>query len=113
MKKILLVRLSSLGDVLHTFPAVSDLRRALRDAALDWVVEEAYTPLVRMHPGVRRAIPFALRRWRRSLLRSSAWREFATFRASVREHAYDAIVDVQGLVKSAYVASVAGVPLQG
>jgi len=90
MKKILLVRLSSLGDVLHTFPAVSDLRRAAPDAALDWVVEEAYAALVRMHPGVRRALPVELRRLRGEFLRPSAWREFAAFRASLREHAYDA-----------------------
>ena len=52
MKQILLVRMSSLGDILHTFPAATDLRRALPDAQLDWVVEEAYVPLVHLHPGV-------------------------------------------------------------
>src|SRR5215468_1952388 len=113
MKKILLVRLSSLGDVLHTFPAVSDLRRAVPDAALDWVVEEAYAALVRMHPGVRRVFPVALRRLRGEFLRPSAWRKFAALRASLREHAYDAVVDAQGLVKSAYVASLARGPVHG
>jgi heptosyltransferase-1 len=113
MTRILLVRLSSLGDVLHTFPAATDLRRAMPDAVLDWVVEEAYAPLVRMHPGVSRAIPFALRRWRREPLNRHAWGEFAAFRATVREHAYDAIIDAQGLVKSAVVARLAHGPVHG
>jgi heptosyltransferase-1 len=113
MTRILLVRLSSLGDVLHTFPAATDLRRAMPNAALDWVVEEAYAPLVRMHPGVSRTIPFALRRWRRNLLGREAWREFAAFRATLREHDYDAIIDAQGLVKSAVVAHLARGPVHG
>jgi len=113
MTRILLVRLSSLGDVLHTFPAVTDLRRAMPDAALDWVVEEVYAPLVRMHPGVSRAIPFSLRRWRRDPLNRRAWREFAAFRAALREHAYDWIIDAQGLVKSAIVARLAHGPVHG
>jgi heptosyltransferase-1 len=107
VKRILLVRLSSLGDVLHTFPAVTDLARALPDAELDWVVEEAYVPLVRMHPAVSHAIPFALRRWRRGLLRAGAWREIGAFRHALRDRAYDAVIDAQGLVKSAWVADLA------
>lgn len=113
MKKILLVRLSSLGDVLHTFPAATDLRRAFPDAIIDWAVEEAYAPLVRMHPGVTRAIPFALRRWRREPWRARAWRELAAFRAALAEHRYDAILDTQGLLKSALVARLAKGPVHG
>jgi heptosyltransferase-1 len=112
VKRILLIRLSSLGDVIHTFPAVTDLRRALPDAALDWVVEEAYVPLARLHAGVTRVLPFALRRWRRSL-GAAAWREAAAFRSGLREHAYDAILDTQGLLKSALVACVARGPVHG
>jgi heptosyltransferase-1 len=113
MRRILLVRLSSLGDVLHTFPAATDIRRALPDAVLDWAVEEAYVPLVRMHPGVSRALPFALRRWRREWFRPQAWRELAAFRSALREHPYDAILDTQGLVKSALVAKLARGPVHG
>jgi heptosyltransferase-1 len=113
MTRILLVRLSSLGDVLHTFPAVTDLRRAHPGATLDWVVEEAYAPLARMHPGVSRAIPVAFRRWRRRALARGTWREFIAFRRTLREHAYDAIVDAQGLVKSAVVAHLASGPAHG
>lgn len=107
MKRILLVRLSSLGDVLHTLPAVTDLARALPDAELDWVVEEAYVSLVRMHPAVTHAVPFALRRWRRGWLRPAVWHEIGAFRHALRDRAYDAVVDVQGLVKSAWVADLA------
>jgi heptosyltransferase-1 len=113
MKRILLVRLSSLGDVLHTFPAATDIRRAFPDAVLDWAVEEAYAPLVRMHPGVTRAIPFALRRWRAEWFGPRAWRELAAFRAALREHPYDAILDTQGLLKSALVAKLARGPVYG
>jgi heptosyltransferase-1 len=107
MKRILLVRLSSLGDVLHTFPAVTDLARALPGPELDWVVEEAYVPLVQMHPAVAHAIPFALRRWRSGLLRAGVWREIGAFRHAIRDRAYDAVIDAQGLVKSACVADLA------
>jgi heptosyltransferase-1 len=113
MKRILLVRLSSLGDVLHTFPAVTDIQRAFPDAIVDWVVEEAYLPLVRMHPGVTHAIPFALRRWRGDWFRARAWREFAAFRAALTAHPYDAILDTQGLFKSALVAKLARGPVHG
>lgn len=113
MKKILLVRLSSLGDVLHTFPAATDLRRRFPDAIIDWAVEEAYAPLVRMHPGVTRAIPFALRRWRRELWRARAWRELAAFRVALADCRYDAILDTQGLLKSALVARLAQGPVHG
>jgi heptosyltransferase-1 len=113
MKRILIVRLSSLGDVLHTFPAVTDIRRVFPDANVDWAVEETYLPLVRMHPGVTHAIPFALRRWRSEWFHAGAWREFGRFRAALRAHRYDAILDTQGLLKSALVAKLARGPVHG
>ena len=113
MKRILLIRMSSLGDIIHTFPAVTDLRRALPDAALDWVVEEAYLPLARLHPGVTRVLPVALRRWRSELAVPRAWREMGSFRRGLREAAYDAILDTQGLLKSAAVACLARGPVHG
>src|SRR3954466_15069782 len=105
--------MSSLGDIIHTFPAVTDLRRALPDAVLDWVVEENYVPLARMHPGVTRVLPIALRRWRRALFSARPWREAAAFRRSLREPSYDAILDTQGLLKSAAVACLARGPFYG
>ncbi len=113
MKQILLVRMSSLGDILHTFPAATDIRRARPEATLDWVVEEAYVPLVRMHPGVTRAIPIALRRWRGQLFASETWKEFSEFRKQLKTGTYEAILDTQGLAKSALVAKMATGPVYG
>jgi heptosyltransferase-1 len=113
MTHLLLVRLSSLGDVLHTFPAATDIRRERPDAVLHWAVEEAYVPLVRLHPGVSRIVPVALRRWRREILRKSSWRELGALRAELGRSRFDAILDTQGLLKSAIVAKMARGPVHG
>jgi lipopolysaccharide heptosyltransferase I len=107
MKKILLVKTSSLGDVIHNLPVVSDIRRHLPDARVDWVVEEPYAALVALHPAVRRVIPVAMRRWRRGLLGHRTWKEIAEFRRLSQAEAYDAVVDTQGLMKSAVLARAA------
>jgi heptosyltransferase-1 len=106
VKKILLVKTSSLGDVVHNFPVVRDVRARFPAARIDWMVEEAYAPLVRMHPGVDDVIPVAVRRWRRRLLRASTWSELAQWRERLRAGTYDAVIDTQGLVKSAVLARV-------
>ncbi|MCX7890828.1 MAG: lipopolysaccharide heptosyltransferase I [Burkholderiales bacterium] len=103
MPEILLVKTSSLGDVVHNLPVASDIRRHVPAAAIDWVVEEAYAPLVRLHPAVREAIPVAIRRWRRHLGSVATWRELARLRGRLRERTYDAVIDTQGLVKSALI----------
>ncbi len=113
MPRILLIKMSSLGDVIHNLPLATDIRRHLPDATIDWVVEEQYVPLVAMHPAVDRVIPVALRRWRRSPLSAANWREFNTFRKTLRIREYDAIVETQGLLKSALVAKLARGPIHG
>lgn len=113
MPRILLIKMSSLGDVIHNLPVATDIRRHLPDATIDWVVEEQYTPLVAMHPAVDRVIPIALRRWRRSLLSAATWREFGAFRRALRRHEYTAVVETQGLLKSALVAKLARGPIYG
>jgi heptosyltransferase I len=113
MSAALLIRVSSLGDVVQTFPAVSDLRTRVPGWRLHWAVEEAYRPLVELHPGVERALPFALRRWRRTLLRRSAWKEIRAFYRTVRATSYDAVIDAQGLLKSLAIAKMAKGPLHG
>jgi lipopolysaccharide heptosyltransferase I len=107
MPRILFVKTSSLGDVVHHCPAVSDVARHMPGAAIDWVVEEAFAGVAVMHRAVRRAIPVALRRWRGSLWRTEAWREFGAFRRALGAERYDFVIDSQGLIKSALLARLA------
>lgn len=107
MTRILLVKTSSLGDVVHNLPVVSDLQRHVPDAKIDWVVEETFAAIPRMHPAVRKVIPIALRRWRHALLSSTTRAEICSFFGKLRECEYNAIIDTQGLLKSALVARAA------
>ena len=102
--RILVVKLSSLGDVVHAMPAVQDLRAAHPDARIDWVVESAFVPLVERCAGVDRVIACDLRRWRKSPLSSNTRREWGVFKAALRQVRYDLVIDLQGLSKSALVA---------
>lgn len=102
--KILIVKLSSLGDVVHAMPAVQDIRRALPQAQIDWVVERGFAPLVRRCEGVGRVIECELRRWRKSPLSRQTRSEWRAFRTELQSGAYDAVIDLQGLTKSALVA---------
>ena len=109
--KVLLVKLSSLGDVLHNLPIGWDLRARLPDAQIDWVVEEGYVHLLEpllTKPGFRgidRIIPFGLRRWKKELLNLSTWREFFAFKSQLQEVSYDVVIETQGLLKSALVCA--------
>jgi len=105
--KILLVRVSSLGDVVHNMPMVADILRHFPQAQIDWVVEEAYVGLVRENPGVRRIIPFALRRWRKSLLAPATRAEMASFYRELRSERYDYVFDTQGLLKTGAIMGMA------
>ena len=92
-----------MGDVLHNLPIVDDLLRHFPHAAIDWVVEEAYVSLVRLHPGVRRIFPFALRRWRKSLGAAATRAEIAGFFRDLRGERYDLVLDTQGLLKTGII----------
>lgn len=111
--KILLVKLSSLGDVLHNLPIVWDLRARLPDAQIDWVVEEGYVhlldPLLSRDGfrGIDRVIPFGLRRWKKNLFKLATWKEFFAFRKILQSINYDVLIETQGLLKSAIVCSLA------
>jgi heptosyltransferase-1 len=106
MSRLLIIKTSSLGDVVHNLPIVADILKAAPDTTVDWVVEEAYSDLPRLHPGVRRVIAVAQRRWRRSLSETVA-REKEAFEALLQEEAYDLVLDTQGLLKSALLARMA------
>jgi heptosyltransferase-1 len=110
MKTFVFVKTSSLGDVVHQMPAMTDARRHESDARIVWIVEEMFAPLARLHPAVDEVIPVATRRWRSQLLRPAIWRQISNFRAGLKKLAAEKVIDTQGLIRSALIArSVAGI----
>lgn len=103
MPNILLVRMSSMGDLIHTLPVVTDIKMHFPEAQIDWVAEEAYVELPRLHPGVAHVLPVAIRRWRKRLWSPAVHAEIRTFLERLEQDRYDAIIDPQGLLKSAWV----------
>ncbi|MGE5386628.1 MAG: lipopolysaccharide heptosyltransferase I [Betaproteobacteria bacterium] len=111
--RILIVKTSSLGDIIHALPVVSDLRREYPAYAIDWCVEESFAAIPRLHPAVDRIYTVAVRRWRKQLLSTATWREMRDFRRSLRTTEYDVVLDLQGLLKSAVIARQARGPICG
>ncbi len=107
MADILFIKTSSLGDVIHHMPAVTEARQARPDATFTWLVEEAFAPLVALHPAVAEVIPVAWRRWRKSLYAPATLAEIAGSLRAIRGHRYAEIVDSQGLLRSAAIARLA------
>jgi len=111
--RLLVVKTSSLGDVLHALAALSDAARAVPGLQCDWLVEETFAEIPGWHPAVQRVIPCALRRWRRDIRGTRASGEWARFKQELRRERYDLVIDAQGLLKSAWLASQARGPLAG
>jgi heptosyltransferase-1 len=111
--RILVIKTSSLGDVIHTLPALTDASRALPGIRCDWVVEEGFAEIPAWHPAVDRVIPVALRRWRKQPLRTLLAGEWGAFTRRVGQEHYDAVIDAQGLLKSAFLTRHANGPAHG
>jgi heptosyltransferase-1 len=107
MADILFIKTSSLGDVIHHMPALTEARQAQPGARFTWLVEEAFAPLVRLHPAVSAVIPVAWRRWRKSLYAPATLAEIAGSLRAIRAQRYDLIVDSQGLLRSGMIARLA------
>ena len=111
MKKVLIIKTSSLGDVIHTLPAVSDAKRVLGEVQFDWVVEENFAEIPAWHPAVRKVIPVAIRRWRKHLgqiiFGGKEKREWNGFKQQLQQEQYDVVIDAQGLLKSALITRLA------
>jgi heptosyltransferase I len=101
--RILLVKTSSLGDVIHNLPVAADLARVFPGVTIDWCVEESFADIPRLSPAVSDVIPVAIRRWRKTLLQAATWREIGCLRARLRAGKYDVVLDTQGLLKSALI----------
>ena len=111
--RILLVKTSSLGDVIHNLPVVADIQQHIPGARIDWCVEESFADIPCLHPAVSDVITVAIRRWRKRLTSGQVWQEIGALRRRLQAGAYDRVIDTQGLVKSAIVARWAGVPVSG
>ena len=105
--RVLIVKLSSLGDVVHTMPVVHDILAAHPGASIDWVVEPGFAPLLRRVNGVGNVIECALRRWSKAWWTGPVRVEWRAFRTRLRQEHYDAVIDLQGLTKSAIIARMA------
>ncbi len=107
MRRILVIKTSSLGDVVHALPAVSDMARHCPDVEFDWMVEESFQAIPLLHPAVRRIVPVATRRWRKAVWSAATWQDLKTVRSALVSGRYDLAIDFQGLIKSALLALLA------
>lgn len=108
-----MVKTSSMGDVVHALPAVSDLLAQQPQWQVDWLVEKPFAAIPALHPGVRQVFPLAWRKWRQQLLNADTWRTMRDFRRALRAQPYDLVLDLQGLLKSALWGLQARGPLCG
>jgi heptosyltransferase-1 len=104
MTEILFIKTSSLGDVIHHMPAVTESRAHFPKARISWLVEEAYAPLARLHPAVDEVIAVAWRRWRKELLTPQMWRELGAWRRRIAAQPFDEAIDTQGLIRTALMS---------
>ena len=111
--RVLLIKTSSLGDVIHTLPALTDAARAIPGIRFDWVVEEGFAEIPAWHPAVDAVIPVAIRRWRKKPLQAVRSGEWSNFKRRLRETQYDLVIDAQGLLKSAWLTRYARAEVVG
>ena len=111
--RVLLVKTSSLGDVIHALPALTDAARAIPGITFDWVVEEGFAEIPTWHPAVGKVIPVAIRRWRKNIWETLKSGEWKRFKQSLRAEKYDLVIDAQGLLKSAWLTRYVKAPVAG
>jgi len=109
----LLVRLSSMGDLIHTLPAITDLARHRPDVQLDWLCEAAFADIARLHPFIRRVHEMRWRYWRKHLFQAATRQDIRRLQRSLKAAQYDRVLDSQGLIKSALFANFATAPVHG
>ena len=107
-RKILIIKSSSMGDVIHALPVAFDIKQAQPDAEVHWVVEESFADIPDLSPFVDRKILTAFRRWRKHPLARQTRSEFSDLKRLLRHEKYDCVIDIQGLMRSALVARLSG-----
>ena len=113
MKNVLLLRTSSMGDLIHTWPALTELAQHQPDTRITWLAEEAFVDIPGLHPQVQATLPIAWRRWRKHLLARDTWQQMATLKQALQGTRWDLVLDAQGLLKSALPGWLANGPLAG
>ncbi len=111
--RVLVVKTSSMGDVIHTLPALTDATRAIPGIRFDWVVEESFSEIPSWHPAVDEVIPVAIRRWRKTPVKSLLGSQWKQCKAMLRQQPYDCVIDAQGLIKSALLTRYVKAPRYG
>jgi len=107
MLKLLIVKTSSLGDVIHNLPIISDIHAHYPNVQIDWLVEESFADIPNLHPAVNQVITVAMRRWRKALFTCGTWQEIKRVKKQISATQYDVVLDTQGLLKSGLMASLA------
>ncbi len=97
---ILIVKTSSLGDIVHALPVLTYLRRVAPQARIDWVVDEAFAELLRHHANLDTLFVVPLRRWKKAPFKGGTWRDIGRFLGQLRTRRYDLVFDLQGNLKS-------------
>ena len=103
MQKLLIIKTSSLGDVIHCLPVINDIRTYFPNVQIDWVAEESFADIPRMHAGVNQIFTVAMRRWKKHIFSQNTWAEISDLKKLIKQNQYDAIIDTQGLLKSALI----------
>lgn len=109
--RVLIVKMSSLGDIIHTLPAITDAAYHVKNIKIDWVVEEAYAEILSLHKHVDRVIPCKLRLWRKKPFYYQ--KEWLAFKEDLLAANYDLVIDAQGLLKSAFIVRQVPSPAAG
>ena len=112
-EKLLIIKTSSLGDVIHCLPVINDIRVHFPNVQIDWVVEESFADIPRMHAGVNQVFTVALRRWKKHIFNPKTWAEVSAFKKLIKQSKYDAVIDCQGLLKSALITKQALTTIHG
>lgn len=111
--KLLIIKTSSLGDVIHCLPVINDIRAHYPNTQIDWVVEESFADIPRMHASVNQVFTVAMRRWKKHIFSQKTWAEISAFKKLIKLTNYDAVIDCQGLLKSALITKQARTTIQG
>lgn len=101
--RILIIKTTSLGDVVHCLPVIADIKQHYPNALIDWVVEENFAEILKLHPHISSIITVAIRRWRKAIFSKKTWCEFSAFKRQLQSQQYDVVIDAQGLLKSGLI----------